>query len=82
MMSKEDANSLEGEWKEAYERYHTKYDSDIEKMLEISSKLKGMLEPPRIQKKTDGQRKRDKFAVIQARELAREKARAALTKQK
>ena len=83
MMSREEAAKLEEtEWKEAHERFHQKYDSDMDKMLEISAKLKDMLEPPRILKKTEGQRKRDKYAKIQARELARAKRISLLTKQK
>jgi hypothetical protein len=67
----EAASSLEGEWKEAYDRFYARYDKDMERMLEITGKLKDMIEPPRIQKKTEGQRKRDKWAKIQAREAAR-----------
>jgi hypothetical protein len=33
-----------------------------------------------VEKKSEGQRKRDKWAIVQAREAARAAARAALTK--
>jgi hypothetical protein len=71
LMSEEQAASLEGEWKEAYERYNARYNSDMDRMLEITDKLKDMIEPPRILKKTEGQRKRDKWAIVQARAAAR-----------
>lgn len=71
-MSKEEAEKLdEPEWKEAYNRYYEKYDSDMEKMQEIAGKLKKMIEPAKVQKKTKGQRKRDAWAKVQAREAAR-----------
>lgn len=66
-MSKEDAASLEGEWKEAHDRYFTKYENDMDRMLEIAGKLKELIEPPRVLKKTEGQRRRDKWAIVQAR---------------
>ena len=71
LMSKEEAANLEPEWKEAYDRFYEKYDSDLEKMMEITDKLQKMIEPPRVQKKTKGQRKRDAWAKVQAREAAR-----------
>jgi len=71
LMSKEEAEKLEPEWKEAHERFHKKYDEDMEKMLEITSKLQKMIEPPRVAKKTQGQRKRDAWAKVQEREAAR-----------
>ena len=76
-MSREEADQLDPEWKEAYDRFYTKYDADMERMTEIAGKLKNMIEPPRVAKKTKGQRKRDKYAKVQAREAAREAARAA-----
>ena len=71
LMSKEEAANLEPEWKEAYDRFYEKYDSDLEKMMEITDKLQKMIEPPRVEKKTKGQRKRDAWAKVQAREAAR-----------
>jgi hypothetical protein len=70
-LPKEEAASLEGEWKEAYDRFYSRYDRDMDRMKEIAEKLQGMIEPPRIQKKSNGQRKRDKWAIVQAREAAR-----------
>jgi hypothetical protein len=71
LMSKEEAASLEGEWKEAYDRFYEKYDEDMDKMLDITTKLQKMIEPPRVEKKTQGQRKRDAWALKQARAAAR-----------
>ena len=71
LMSAEEAANLEPEWKEAYDRFHDKYNSDMEKMEEIASKLQKMIEPPRVEKKSNGQRKRDAWAKVQAREAAR-----------
>lgn len=70
-LTKEEAADLEPEWKEAYDRYFEKYESDMVAMTEIASKLKGMIEPPKVQKKSEGQRKRDKWAKMQALQLAR-----------
>lgn len=70
-MSKEEAAKLEPEWKEAYDRYFDKYESDMERMTEIAEKLQRMIEPPRVEKKTKGQRKRDAWAKVQEREAAR-----------
>jgi hypothetical protein len=81
LLSKDEAAAtLDGEWKEAYDRFYSRYDRDMEKTIEIADKLKGMIEPPRIQKKTNGQRKRDKWAIVQARAAARATAAAATTK--
>jgi hypothetical protein len=81
-LSKEEVDALDettdGEYKAAYYRYYERYDNDMEKMTEIASKLKTMLDPPRILKKTNGQRKRDKWAKIQARTMARDKEAADL----
>jgi hypothetical protein len=71
LLSKEEASSLEGEWKEAYDRFYERYDRDMERSMEIVGKLQDMIEPPRIQKKTNGQRRRDKWAIVQARAAAR-----------
>mmetsp|Transcript_30490 Transcript_30490/g.63657 ORF Transcript_30490/g.63657 Transcript_30490/m.63657 type:complete len:133 (-) Transcript_30490:145-543(-) len=64
--SPEEAANLEPEWKEAYDRFNEKYDEDMERMTEISEKLVKMIEPPKVQKKTEGQRRRDKWAKVQA----------------
>lgn len=71
-MTREEADKLEPEWLEAYNRYFAKYEEDMTKMTEIATKIQKMIEPPQLQPKTDGQRRRDKYALI----LAREKARA------
>jgi len=52
----------------------------MKKMVEISKKLKKLIAPPKVERKTKGQRKRDKWAKVQAREAAREAARAAAKK--
>lgn len=70
-MTAEEAASLEPEWKEAYDRYFEKYAADMDKMMEITDKLQRMIEPPRVEKKSNGQRKRDAWAKVQAREAAR-----------
>jgi hypothetical protein len=70
-LTKEEAADLEPEWKAAYDRFYEKYESDMVSMTEIASKLLGMIEPPKIEKKTKGQRKRDKWAKVQALQLAR-----------
>jgi gas vesicle protein len=72
LLSKEEAAAtLEGEWKEAYDRFYEKYDEDMDKMVDITTKLQKMIEPPRVEKKTQGQRKRDAWALKQARAAAR-----------
>ena len=53
---------LDGEWLEAYNRFYEQYDSDMERMEEIVEKLASQIEPPRVQKKTKGQKRRDALA--------------------
>jgi hypothetical protein len=76
-MSKEEVDAMDdatdGEWKAAYYRYYERYHNDMEKMTEIVTKLQAMIEPPRIQKKSKAQRKRDKWNKIVARTNARAK---------
>ena len=76
-MSKEEVDAMDdatdGEWKAAYYRYFERYNNDMEKMTEIVTKLQGMIDPPRIQKKSKSQRKRDKWNKIVARTNARAK---------
>ena len=74
-MSKEEAASLDPEWKEAYDRFFTKYDEDMEKMTQITQMLQKAIEPPKVEKKSEGQKKRDKWAKVQAREAARAAAK-------
>jgi len=80
LMSSEEAASLEPEWKEAYDRYHEKYHKDMEYMMEVAGKVQKLIEPPKVQKKSKGQKKRDKWAIVQARDAARAAAAAALVK--
>lgn len=70
-LSKEEAADLEPEWQEAHTRFYEKYDADMEKMTEIATKIKKLIEPPKVERKTKGQRKRDAWAKVQAREAAR-----------
>lgn len=53
---------LDGEWLEAYNRFYEKYDDDMTRMSEIAEKLEKMIEPPKVDKKTKGQKRRDAFA--------------------
>jgi hypothetical protein len=53
---------LEGEWLEAYNRYYQQYHDDMKRMEEIVQNLKGYWDPPRIQKKSKGQKRRDALA--------------------
>ncbi len=80
LLSREEAaKQLTGEWLDAYNRYYEKYDKHMEFMVEVARKVQS-LEPPKIQKKTEGQKKRDRWAKVQAREAARAAAAAALKK--
>lgn len=68
LLSREEAKEqLDGEWLEAHTRFNDLYDSDMERMEEIVTKLEKQIEQPRVQKKTKGQRRRDAFARKQAR---------------
>lgn len=71
LMDKEQAADLEPEWKEAHDRYFEKYHKDMESMQDIAGKLEKMIEPPQVQKKSKGQKKRDAYAKVVARETAR-----------
>mmetsp|Transcript_17341 Transcript_17341/g.42141 ORF Transcript_17341/g.42141 Transcript_17341/m.42141 type:complete len:135 (+) Transcript_17341:932-1336(+) len=53
---------LEGEWLEAFNNFYEKYDEDMKDMQEIVTKLEKQIEPPRVQKKTKGQKRRDAYA--------------------
>ena len=62
-LTREEAKEqLDGEWLEAYNRFYELYDSDMERMEEIVTKLEKQIEPPRVQKKTKGQKRRDAYA--------------------
>jgi hypothetical protein len=83
LLSAEEAAALEDEeLKAAHTRFFERYHKDMEKMEDIASKLAVMIEPPKVAKKSNSQRKRDKFAIVTARLQARATARAALTKSK
>jgi hypothetical protein len=72
LMDREEAQkTLEGEWLEAYNRFYEKYDDDMTRMTEIAEKVQKMIEPPKVQKKTKGQKRRDAYAKVVAREQAR-----------
>jgi len=67
-LSREEAKSqLDGEWLEAHTRFFDQYDSDMERMDEIVTKLEKQIEPPRVEKKTKGQKRRDTLARRMAR---------------
>ena len=71
LLSDEEADAkLSGEELESYQNYHSAVKEDIEKMKKIAEMMLKNLEPPRVQPKTKGQRKRDAFARKQAREAA------------
>ena len=77
LMDREEAqNTLEGEWLEAYNRFYEKYDDDMVRMTEIAEKVQKMIEPPKVEKKTKGQKRRDAYAKVVAREAARAAAQA------
>ena len=55
-------SKLEGEWLEAYNSFYQQYDDDMKRMEEIVENLKSYIDPPRVQKKTKGQKRRDALA--------------------
>ena len=68
MLDRETAQKeLSGEWLEAYNRYFQKYDEDMGRMVDYTKRLEKMIEPPKVAKKTKGQRKRDAYARVLAR---------------
>ena len=70
-MSQEEANAqLQGEELEAYNRYYAEVREGVLKMEELANLMMKNVEPPRIAPKTKGQRKRDKWARVQARAAA------------
>ena len=71
-MTKEEANAnLEGEELETYNRYYEEMREGVLKMQELSRIMMKDVEPPRIAPKSKNQRKRDKWARVQAREAAK-----------
>lgn len=80
-LSREEAEeTLEPEWLEAYNRFYKNYDDDMVQMTDLAERVAKIIEPPKVRKKTEGQKKRDAWAKKQAREAARAKAAAAQTK--
>lgn len=71
ILSKDETADLDADWKEAYNRYFEKYHKDMDYMQELASKVEKMIEPPKVAKKTKGQKRRDAWAIVQAREAAR-----------
>ncbi|KAL3777586.1 hypothetical protein ACHAWO_008874 [Cyclotella atomus] len=71
-MTQEEANSqLQGEELETYNRYYQEVRDGVLKMQELAGIMMKNVDPPRIMPKTKGQRKRDKWARVQAREAAK-----------
>ena len=71
-MSKDEAAAnLSGEELEAYNRYYEEVRDGVLKMQEFAQFMMKDVEPPRIQPKSKNQRKRDKWAKVQAREAAK-----------
>ena len=71
-MSQEEADAqLSGEELETYHRYYKEMREGVLQMQELAQLMMKNVEPPRIQPKTKGQRKRDKWARVQAREAAK-----------
>ena len=74
-MTQEEADAqLQGEELEAYNRYFKEVREGVLKMQELAEIMMKDVEPPRIKPKTKGQRKRDKWARVQAREAAKANA--------
>lgn len=72
LLSREEAEAtLDEKWLEAYNRFFEKYEDDMTRMTEYAERIIKSIEPPKIQKKSKGQVRRDKWAKIQAREAYR-----------
>merc|ERR1712071_27153 len=64
--------TLKGAELEAYNNYHQHISDDLERMTEVAKMIVSSLEKKKEMKpKTKGQRKRDKWAKVQAREAAK-----------
>jgi hypothetical protein len=73
LLNREDAKQqLSGDLLLAYQRYYEKYDVQMQKMMDMSHKLQKLIDPPQVPKKTKGQRKRDAYAKVHARMMARQ----------
>jgi hypothetical protein len=67
LMDRADAEAqLDAEWLEAYNRFHTKYEEDMERFMEIHDRVGALIERPKMEKKTKGQKKRDAWAKKKA----------------
>jgi hypothetical protein len=71
VMDADQVAALEPEWQEAHARYFEKYNRDMEYATEVTGKVKNMIEPDKIQKKSKSQKKRDKWAIVSARDAYR-----------
>ena len=80
LMDAEQAAGLEPEWKEAHTRYFEKYHKDMDYAQEVITRLQGLIEPPKIQKKSKSQKKRDKWNKIQERTAIRSANAASLAR--
>jgi len=70
-LTREEAEkTLDEEWLAAYNRFFEKYDDDMVRMEEIAEKVQAMIEPPKMPKKSKGQKRRDAIA----RKIARAQA--------
>ena len=66
------AANVEPEWIAAYDKFHTEYDQDMARMLEVIERIQKAVERPQIQKKTLGQKRRDRWAIQSERIAIRE----------
>jgi len=71
LLGRDEVGDLDSEWQEAHQRYFEKYDKDMEFMQDVATKLQKMIEPPKVQKKSKGQKRRDAWAKKQALASAR-----------
>ena len=71
MTAEEAAANLSGEELEAYNRYYAEVREGVLKMKDLAQLMMKNVDPPRIMPKTKGQRKRDRWARVQAREAAK-----------
>jgi predicted house-cleaning noncanonical NTP pyrophosphatase (MazG superfamily) len=72
LLSREEAEAtLDEKWLDAYNRFFEKYDDDMTRMVDYVERIIKSIEPPKIQKKSLGQVRRDRWAKVQAREAYR-----------
>jgi hypothetical protein len=75
MSADEAAANLAGEELEAYNNYYAEVREGVLKMQELAGLMMKDVDPPRIAPKTKGQRKRDKWALVQRRAAAKAAAK-------